>query len=120
MSSVMLRGFSGLNTRVVSLMPRRQLKQWRIPSNTDVEFETAATKRKFVEKEDPWGMKALPRNKTSSIERPNVVYGVAARRLLGCVCHEDATDVAWMWIQRGEPSQCACGHWFALKQSEIV
>lgn len=27
---------------------------------------------------------------------------------------EEQTYVLWMWLQKGVPKRCECGHWFKL------
>lgn len=45
-------------------------------------------------------------------DNPNLVPSFEEKRLIGCVCEEDATSVNWMWVHKEEPKRCECGHWF--------
>ena len=43
---------------------------------------------------------------------PNLVPSFEEKRLVGCVCEEDATTINWMWVHKGDPKRCECGYWF--------
>jgi len=66
---------------------------------------------------DPFGMQVAKRGPGTK-EKPNLVPSFHEMRLVGCVCHEDAFYINYMWLYRGEPKRCECGHWFNLVQAE--
>ncbi len=37
--------------------------------------------------------------------------------MVGCVCHDDAFYVSYMWLHKGEPRRCECGNWFKLTEA---
>jgi len=45
-------------------------------------------------------------------EIPNLILSFEEKRLIGCICEEDATCINWMWVHKGDPKRCECGHWF--------
>jgi len=65
--------------------------------------------------DDPWLEKGTIRKAVSTKADPNIVYGAYERRLMGCLCNQDAHNIAWWWLWKGEPVRCMCGHWFKLE-----
>lgn len=53
-------------------------------------------------------------------DNPNIVPSMCDSRIIGCICEEDSTSVAWMWIHEGHPRRCECGHWFKLERKPPV
>lgn len=49
---------------------------------------------------------------------PTVVPSFYERRLVGCICEEDATSINWMWLEKGENKRCECGYWFQLADAK--
>ena len=47
-------------------------------------------------------------------EQPNMIPSAFESRMVGCICEEDSDSIEWMWLHRGEPKCCHCGHWFQL------
>lgn len=45
-------------------------------------------------------------------EKPNLIPTFEDRRLVGCICEEDATNVNYFWLHLDDPKRCECGHWF--------
>ncbi|KAK4315077.1 hypothetical protein Pmani_013671 [Petrolisthes manimaculis] len=45
---------------------------------------------------------------------PTMVPSFYEKRLVGCICEEDATCVNWMWLEKGATKRCECGYWFQL------
>lgn len=66
---------------------------------------------------DPFGMKVLKRGPGTK-DQPNLIPSFYEMRLVGCVCHEDAFYLNYMWLYKGEPKRCECGHWFKLVEAE--
>lgn len=48
-------------------------------------------------------------------ESPNIVDAMENYRMVGCCCHEDDTNIKWMWVFEGKPKRCMCGYWFELR-----
>lgn len=61
--------------------------------------------------QDPYYIQARKRNEGTK-ENPNIVPSFEPKRLVGCVCEEDATSILWMWVHKSDPKRCACGYWF--------
>lgn len=45
-------------------------------------------------------------------DNPYIVPSFEHKRLVGCICEEDATGVCHMWVHKGDPRRCECGYWF--------
>ncbi|KAK6622346.1 hypothetical protein RUM44_002157 [Polyplax serrata] len=63
---------------------------------------------------DPFKMKAIKRH-ASSKSNPNLIPSYYDCRIVGCICEEDSSRIIWMWLFKGEPKRCKCGHWFKLE-----
>jgi len=48
-------------------------------------------------------------------DKPTLINSAYHERMIGCLCEEDATYINWMWLPKGEPKRCECGHWFKLQ-----
>ncbi|XP_047002650.1 uncharacterized protein LOC124620028 [Schistocerca americana] len=83
-----------------------------------IEHATGKEKRELLAQlagnDDPYHSKAIKRMSTSSKANPNPVPSAFDSRIVGCICEEDATHIKWMWVYKGIPTRCACGHWFQL------
>ncbi|XP_011499702.1 PREDICTED: cytochrome c oxidase subunit 5B, mitochondrial-like [Ceratosolen solmsi marchali] len=53
-------------------------------------------------------------------ECPNLVGSFFESRLVGCICNDEEFDINWMWLHKGEPRRCECGHWFKLIEREYT
>lgn len=82
-----------------------------------VEHATGLEKRELLARiagsEDPYHLKVIKRGPGTKAQ-PNEVPSAFDSRLIGCVCEEDSTCINWMWLHKGEPKRCECGHWFNL------
>merc|ERR1712200_387123 len=63
--------------------------------------------------DDPFEMKPIKRAK-GTFEEPTVISSQFEKRLVGCVCEEDALTIQWLTVYKGEPKRCKCGYWFKL------
>ena len=61
-------------------------------------------------------MKAIKRAKGTKAE-PTLIPSFHDVRMVGCVCHDDAFFVNYMWLHKGEPKRCECGNWFKLTEA---
>jgi len=63
--------------------------------------------------EDPFEMNIKKRTKGTR-EEPTLIPSMYEKRLVGCVCEEDAISINWMFLFKGEPKRCHCGNWYKL------
>ncbi|ERL87591.1 hypothetical protein D910_04982 [Dendroctonus ponderosae] len=82
-----------------------------------VEHATGLEKREILAKlagnDNPFDMRVIKRG-VGSKAQPTPIPSAFDSRLVGCVCEEEATTINWMWLHKGEPRRCECGHWFNL------
>lgn len=82
-----------------------------------LEHATGLEKRellaKVAGKEDPFEMRAIKKGPGTK-SQPNEIPSAFDARLVGCICEEEATAINWMWLHKGQPKRCECGHWFNL------
>ncbi|XP_066275048.1 cytochrome c oxidase subunit 5B, mitochondrial-like isoform X1 [Branchiostoma lanceolatum] len=85
---------------------------------TDEEQATGLEKRELDAKKagiaDPFSME-INTTPPGTRDSPCQVPSIYERRLVGCVCEEDATYIQWMWLEKGDAQRCECGHWFQLQ-----
>ena len=67
--------------------------------------------------QDPFDTKVVQRGPGTK-ECPNIVGSFFDSRMVGCICEEDQTHINWMWLHKGVPKRCECGHWFKLVDRE--
>ncbi|KAH9489631.1 Cytochrome c oxidase subunit 5B [Bulinus truncatus] len=65
--------------------------------------------------DDPFEMKVVKRAK-GTFDEPTIVKSVNNKRMVGCICEEDALTINWMYVHKGEPKRCGCGYWFRLEE----
>jgi cytochrome c oxidase subunit 5b len=70
-----------------------------------------------VLEQNPFNMKVVKRA-AGTKDQPTMIPSAHDMRLVGCVCHEDAFYVNYMWLYSGEPKRCECGYWFKLCKAE--
>uniref|UniRef100_A0A1B6DPX0 Cytochrome c oxidase subunit 5B, mitochondrial n=1 Tax=Clastoptera arizonana TaxID=38151 RepID=A0A1B6DPX0_9HEMI len=85
--------------------------------NDPLEHATGLEKRELLAKaagnDNPFDMKVLSRT-AGTKDCPNQIPSAFDSRIVGCICEEEATAINWMWLHKGIPKRCACGHWFEL------
>ncbi|XP_041358954.1 cytochrome c oxidase subunit 5B, mitochondrial-like [Gigantopelta aegis] len=69
---------------------------------------------KLAGNEDPFEMSVKARAK-GTFEEPTLIPSLFEKRLVGCICEEDALSINWMYLHKGEPKRCECGYWFKLE-----
>ncbi|XP_068212784.1 cytochrome c oxidase subunit 5B, mitochondrial-like [Palaemon carinicauda] len=69
--------------------------------------------------EDIFDMKVYKRV-SGGAGNPTIVPSYYGRRLVGCICEEDATCINWMWLEKGETKRCECGYFFQLTDAKPV
>merc|ERR1711942_287643 len=68
---------------------------------------------KLAGNEDPFEMNVKKRAK-GTVDEPTLIPSLYEKRLVGCICEEDAVSINWMFLHKGEPKRCECGYWFKL------
>ncbi|XP_050308326.1 cytochrome c oxidase subunit 5B, mitochondrial-like [Anthonomus grandis grandis] len=89
----------------------------KVTMGDPLEHATGLEKRELLAKlagnDDPYDMRAIKRGPATKAQ-PCKIPSAFDARIIGCICEEDATSVNWMWLHKGEPKRCECGHWFTL------
>jgi len=67
--------------------------------------------------DDPFEMKPIKRAK-GTFDEPTVISSAFEKRLIGCVCEDDALTIQWLTVYKGEPKRCECGYWFKLVDAQ--
>jgi len=113
------------SVRGISTTPQQSFffkKLYRLPEKS--EHCTGRERKEFeliqAGNDDPWLMKGTIRKAKSTKEDPNIVLGCNERRLMGCLCNEEAHNIGWWYLWKGEPVRCMCGHWFKLEYTPAV
>ncbi|KAJ8982138.1 hypothetical protein NQ317_002865 [Molorchus minor] len=82
-----------------------------------LEHATGLEKRELLAKmggnDNPFDQKVFKRG-AGTRACPNEIPSAFDSRLVGCICDEEASSIMWMWLHKGEPRRCECGHWFSL------
>merc|ERR1711887_413349 len=90
-------------------------KQKMMPDS--VEHATGLEKQELLAiqagNENPFDMRVFKRV-SGGPDTPTVIPSFYEKRLVGCVCEEDATCINFMWLEQGEKKRCECGYWFTL------
>lgn len=60
--------------------------------------------------QDPYYMEPIVRGPGTK-DNPILVPSFESKRLVGCLCEEDATSFCYMWVHKGDPRRCECGYW---------
>lgn len=81
-----------------------------------IEQATGVQKRELLGKiagNDPFDLRVIKRG-AGTRGQPNEIPSANDARLVGCICEEGCASINWMWLHKGEPKRCECGHWFSL------
>jgi len=107
--------------RNAQMIPKRTFfgKDWEM---SDPVFHATGIEKKQLLAElagnkDPFhldGMKRGPGTK----DKPNLIASCYDKRLVGCICDEESVIINYMWLHKGQPKRCGCGHWFKLVYEE--
>ncbi|KAK5643687.1 hypothetical protein RI129_007532 [Pyrocoelia pectoralis] len=62
---------------------------------------------------DPFDLEGITRG-PGTRDCPTEIPSAFDERIIGCICHEKSSSVNYMWLYRGHPKRCECGHWFKL------
>ncbi|OCT77592.1 hypothetical protein XELAEV_18028684mg [Xenopus laevis] len=50
---------------------------------------------------DPYSM-MKPQQYAGNKEDPHIVHSITNKRIVGCICEEENTNVIWFWLHEGE------------------
>jgi len=67
--------------------------------------------------DDPFEMKVFEQGEGTK-DNPDLVPSVYNKRLLAHLCEDDQPFLQYMYIYKGQPKRCRCGHWFKLVEAE--
>ncbi|KAG8191148.1 hypothetical protein JTE90_016661 [Oedothorax gibbosus] len=67
--------------------------------------------------DDPFSMNVQKRGPGTK-DNPNLVPSYESKRIIGCICEEEATSINWMWVHQDEMRRCYCGHYFKLVEAK--
>ncbi|XP_002737212.1 cytochrome c oxidase subunit 5B, mitochondrial-like [Saccoglossus kowalevskii] len=97
---------------------RTMSKPGGIPLNVDhaTGMEKLEMDMKEAGLEDPFDLK-VKNVVPGTRESPTLVPSIFEKRMVGCVCEEEATVVNWMWLEKGGVQRCECGHFFQLTEA---
>jgi len=91
------------------------VKESEIRLPDEIEHATGLEKLLLLAEEkgidDPFCSKPRHRGPGTK-EQPNLVPSFEDKRLIGCLCEEDATHLNYMWVHMSEPKRCECGYYF--------
>ncbi|CAH8682240.1 unnamed protein product [Schistosoma rodhaini] len=73
---------------------------------------------KIVVEHDPFEVKRIRISSENSELSPNLIPSQSHRRMVGCICEPEADSINWLELEKGNPVQCYCGHWFQLVNYE--
>ncbi|XP_018332360.1 cytochrome c oxidase subunit 5B, mitochondrial-like [Agrilus planipennis] len=100
-----------------ALCGSKRLFAVKITMGDPIEHATGLEKRELLARiagnEDPYASSIRKRGPGTK-NQPNEVPSAFDSRIIGCVCEEDSTSINWMWVHKGHPKRCECGHWFNL------
>lgn len=101
--------------RLSTCQVRKATAENKIP--TDLEQATGVERKELeailAGNPDPFNLnvtKGVPGTK----EAPTLVPSMYEERIIGCVCEEDSTSIAWMVLKKGPSVRCKCGNFFEL------
>ncbi|KAF5288796.1 hypothetical protein FQR65_LT11944 [Abscondita terminalis] len=82
-----------------------------------LDHATGLEKREMLAKlsgnTNPFDLRMIKRGPGTKDE-PTEIPSAFGSRIIGCICHHDATAIFYMWLHNGHPKRCECGHWFKL------
>ncbi|KAF5308595.1 hypothetical protein FQR65_LT18052 [Abscondita terminalis] len=89
----------------------------KITMGDPLDHATGLEKREMLAKlsgnTNPFDLRMIKRGPGTKDE-PTEIPSAFGSRIIGCICHHDATAIFYMWLHNGHPKRCECGHWFKL------
>nr|CAH8872302.1 unnamed protein product [Trichobilharzia regenti] len=73
---------------------------------------------KILMEQDPFEVRRIKMLANTSKAAPNLIASQSSRRMVGCICEPEANSINWLELDKGDPVQCYCGHWFQLVNYE--
>lgn len=67
--------------------------------------------------DDPFNMKVV-KKAAGTRESPTLIPSCFDARIVGCICEEHSTSISWLWLHKGHPRRCECGHWYKLIEKQ--
>ncbi|KAM8715926.1 hypothetical protein ACLKA7_002896 [Drosophila subpalustris] len=93
------------------------------PLTDDMELATGIFKRELKLRQagnnDPWSMARPMKRGAGNESDPTEVPSAFDGRLVGCLCLGDRGP-KWMWLEKGAPKRCECGHYYVLKKADPI
>uniref|UniRef100_T1IX90 Cytochrome c oxidase subunit 5B, mitochondrial n=1 Tax=Strigamia maritima TaxID=126957 RepID=T1IX90_STRMM len=120
MAALLGKSFSGLNVfrRSITIYSARCADKMMADP---IEHATGLEKKELLARlagnDNPFDMRVYKRGPGTK-SNPNLVPSVSEKRILGCICEEDATCINWMWLEKGEAKRCECGYWFKMVETK--
>nr|CAD7406371.1 unnamed protein product [Timema cristinae] len=115
MASLCTKGFRQISRRNFSITISCGFRRMPDP----MELATGLEKRELLARaagiEHPFDQKLFKRGPGTK-DSPNLIPSAFEARMVGCICEPEATHINWMWLHKGYPKRCSCGHWFQLEE----
>ncbi|KAJ9593206.1 hypothetical protein L9F63_015251 [Diploptera punctata] len=67
---------------------------------------------------DPYGL-SIKRG-PGTRDQPTLIPSAFSARMIGCICPDECSNINFMWLHKGEPKRCGCGHWFKLVEKAPI
>ncbi|KAJ8250431.1 hypothetical protein COCON_G00223530 [Conger conger] len=69
--------------------------------------------------QDPYSI-LKPKHYEGTKDDPHIVPCIGTKRLVGCLCEEDNTQIVWFWLHEGNPQRCpSCGAHYKMVHHEL-
>merc|ERR1711862_390830 len=111
MAALLARTLAQQARRGVQITTTRAMSNKMMPDA--IEHATGLEKEELLAiqagNENPFDMRVYKRV-AGGPDAPTVIPSFYERRLVGCVCEEDATCINFMWLEQGEKKRCECGY----------
>jgi len=119
MAGVIARAAFAVSKRPQLLVTAVRGKQKMMPDSLE---HATGLERKEMEalargNSDPFNIQTIKRG-PSTKDNPTLVPSFYNERMIGCICHEDAFYISYMWLYKGEQRRCECGNWFKLTEAK--
>ncbi|KAJ8688497.1 hypothetical protein QAD02_024292 [Eretmocerus hayati] len=100
---------------------KKEYDPWQMADPLDhaTGLEKAEMIARLQGNDDPFDTKMMKMGPGTK-DCPNLVGSYFNSRLIGCICEEDQCHINWMWLHKGQPRRCECGHWFKLVERAPV
>ncbi|XP_076141173.1 cytochrome c oxidase subunit 5B2 [Alosa pseudoharengus] len=102
-------------------LPQRALAAGKgIPTD---EEQAAGLERRIMQSlkkgKDPYSI-FKPKHYAGTRADPHIVPSTQNKRIVGCLCEEDNTQIVWFWVHEGKPQRCpSCGSHYQLIHHDL-